>query len=194
MVIGGGPSRCAAGRSATIRLPPGDPAWGEALGLLQAGFLVSARIGLSARSFMRDILRFEDEYIEGAVSTVFIDSKPVDDIDAAVVVDGSLLALSAAMPGLVGAVMRRKSPYSSFRKAISYSSPLAGPKAEGRGEGLVRVKLFNSVMRDRGRDLLSRGILVAEAQARSLGAASGASSAVASGDEEGLVFLQVLEG
>jgi hypothetical protein len=134
---------------------------------------------------MRDILRFEDEYIEGSVSTVFIDSEPVDDIDAAVVVDGSLIALSAAMPGLVGAVMRRKSPYASFRKGISYSPPVAGPKAEGGEEGLVRVKLFNTVMRDRGRDLLSRGILVTEDQAGRLVASTG--------EAEGLVLLKVLE-
>lgn len=149
-----------------LSLAPGDPAWDEALGLLQAGFAVRSALGLSARAFMRETLWFEDGYIEGAVSTVFIDAKPVDDIDAAVVAEGSLIALSAAMPGLVGAVMRRRSPYASFREAISYS-PGASPRPSPGGgrEGLIRVKFFNAVMRDRGRETLGRGIFVTGRQA-----------------------------
>ena len=49
-----------------------------------------------------------------------LDGKPVDDIGAALVQDGSTLALSAAMPGLVGATLRRGGAYSSFRSAITY--------------------------------------------------------------------------
>jgi hypothetical protein len=186
---------------AEVAIATGDPAWDEALGLLQAGFYLRARTGLSAREFMREALRLDDEYIEKVVSTVFIDAKPVDDIDSAIVAEGSLIALSAAMPGLVGAVMRRKSPYASFREAISYAPPSArssSPPPEGGAEGLVRVKLFNSVMRDHGRKILARGILVAESAAEGLLAGRArvrvrmdSDEAASSGEGVGLVFLRV---
>jgi len=165
-------------------LEGGDIPPEEAPALLQEGFLVESRPGLSARAFMRETLGLEDEYIEGTVSTVFIDSQPVDDIDAATVGPGSLIALSAAMPGLVGAVMRRGSPYASFRAAISYGAgddaarprgAAGAPRASRDGEILVRVRLFNSVMRERGPGILARGVLVeTERAARLLAGRPGA--------------------
>ncbi len=182
--------RASSARPVDLLLPEGDPAWDEVSALLQAGFLVESRPGISARDFMRHTLGFEDEYIEGEVSTVFINFEPVDDIDAATLSEGSLIALSAAMPGLVGAVMRRKSPYASFREAISYAQPAAtaGGTAQGGTGALVRVKLFNSVMWDKGPEILARGILVEEKAAAALLAGK---SAAAPGPDGGLVRLRV---
>jgi hypothetical protein len=153
-----------------IAMARADVRWGAALALLQAGFSLPAREGMSARDFMREALGFPDDYIEGVVSTVFLDDSPVDDIDAARIVEGSRIALSAAMPGLVGAVMRRHSPYAALRETISYRSDVgsewsAGGLSEGGTEGRsaairVGVKLFNSVMRDRGPEVLARGIFL----------------------------------
>lgn len=143
-----------------VTIPRADVRWGAALGLLQAGFFMLAREGMSAREFMRDILAFPDPYIEGVVSTVFLDDSPVDDIDATRLAEGSRIALSAAMPGLVGAVMRRNSPYAALRESISYKKDGAAAMSavERPPEIRVGVKLFNSVMRDRGPELLARGI------------------------------------
>ena len=143
-----------------VTIPRADVRWGAALGLLQAGFAMPAREGMSAREFMREILAFPDSYIEGVVSTVFLDDSPVDDIDAARLAEGSRIALSAAMPGLVGAVMRRNSPYAALRESISYKKDgaVASSAAEGPPEIRVGLKLFNSVMTDRGPELLARGI------------------------------------
>ncbi|MDP3176443.1 MAG: hypothetical protein Q8M76_00980 [Spirochaetaceae bacterium] len=169
-------------REAEFALPGGDQAWSGLYGLLQAGIALESRAGLSLREFMRETLFFPDPYIEGAVSTVFLDGKPVDDIDSARVGEGSLVALSAAMPGLVGAVMRRNSPYASFRESITYGAGAEGgsglrPGGDGRDADAaagreaprcaVRVKLFNSVMRDRGPDILSRGVIVSAGEAES---------------------------
>lgn len=142
-----------------------DLRWGPAFALLQAGFSLPARAGVSARDFMRESLRFPDDYIEGTVSTVFLDDKPVDDIDAARLFEGSRIALSAAMPGLVGAVMRRHSFYASFREAITYKQdgrvePIREPGDDSTPEIRVTVKLFNSVMIDRGPDVLAHGIIL----------------------------------
>lgn len=177
-------------RQIDIELGRADVRWGAALSFLQAGFLLEAPPGLSARAFMAEVLGFPAAYIEGSVSTVFLNDQPVDDIDAARVGEGSRLALSAAMPGLVGAVMRRRSPYASFREAISHhGDPSAGaagaegaagsgaaagpevgaapppgsqalPAAARRAEVPVRVKLFNAVMVDRGPSVLARGIIL----------------------------------
>jgi hypothetical protein len=146
-------------RTVEALLADGDPAWGRLRGLLQAGVDVPSTAGLSLREFMRDGLGFPEGYIEASVSTVFLDGQPVDDIDRARVAGGSLVALSAAMPGLVGAVMRRNSPYASFREGITWEAGAGGAGRAVRGACTVTVKLFNSVMRDRGGELLSRGII-----------------------------------
>jgi hypothetical protein len=148
-----------------------------AFSLLQSGVGVPCRPGSSAREFMREALGLADDYIEAVVSTVFIDGEPVDDIDAARVRDGSVMALSAAMPGLVGAVMRRNSPYASFRKAISYDNLRAGaagrPEVAGKTGVVVRLKLFNQVMRDLAEGILGKGVLVSGEEEAALAALSG---------------------
>jgi len=192
--------------SIEVKLARDDPRWDGVLNLLQAGFSLQAPEGLSARAFMREVLRFPEDYIEGAVSTVFLDGKPVDDIDRAILVDGSRLALSAAMPGLVGAMMRRGSPYASFREGITHRDARAisardaaasREAADGAGENLaaatagtsmamaapcfVGIKLFNSVMRDRGPTVLAHGILLATGTVLSAIAETGLEDLVSGG-------------
>ncbi len=70
----------------------------------------------------------------------------MDNVDKAVVRDGSVLALSAAMPGLLGATMRKGGRYAAFRKDISQHGDVCGIcETPGR----VTVKLFNMVARER---------------------------------------------
>ena len=138
----------------------GGPSWARLAGLVQEGFALHGLEGQSIRDFMRGSLGMADLYIEGSVSTVFLDYKPVDDLDSAVISPGCLVSLSAAMPGLVGAVMRRNSPYASFREAISHDGQVDEEVAAAARTCLVRVKLFNSIMREHGPALLQRGIVV----------------------------------
>jgi hypothetical protein len=81
----------------------------------------------------------------------------VDDIDAAAVKEGSTLALSSAMPGLVGATMRRQGFYASFRGTITHREEGERPQEK---EGFFRVKLFNLLMAELGPFLLGKGIYV----------------------------------
>jgi hypothetical protein len=125
--------------------------------LLQAGFsLTTELIGQSVRTFLQGQLALPDDYIKQRISTIFLDSMPVDDLDTAFLQNGSRLALSSAMPGLVGATMRQGSPLAALRNTISYTSSGTG---EG-GEGIVCLKLFNLVMSDIGQHVLRTGILV----------------------------------
>ncbi|KAF0181315.1 MAG: hypothetical protein FD164_1553 [Nitrospirae bacterium] len=131
--------------------------------LLQSGFYVGTRyIGCSIRAFLSGQAGMSEEYISRHISTVFLDGMPVDTIDTALLKHGSRLALSSAMPGLVGATMRQGSPLASLRDSISYK---ATGSSEG-GEGFVFLKLFNLVMKERGSQFLQSGILVTAGELR----------------------------
>lgn len=125
--------------------------------LLQAGFDVRTPcLGQSIRAFLTGQLGLTDEYVRQCISTVFLDGMPVDDLDAAVLNNGSRLALSSAMPGLVGATMRQGSPLAMLRDTITHMHS----EPHEQGEGLVRLKLFNLIMSDIGPLVLRFGILV----------------------------------
>ena len=87
---------------------------------LQDGFLLEARVGCCIREFLRDRCQLAPQTIADLIRTVFLDGMPVDDLDRAFVKHNSTLALSGAMPGLVGAVMRSNSPLRSFRSSITH--------------------------------------------------------------------------
>jgi hypothetical protein len=125
--------------------------------LLQQGVLIRRRVGCPVESFLRQELGAAPETVE-MIQSVMLDGKPVDDIGAAFIRDGSTLALSAAMPGVVGATMRRGGAYASMRSAITYHET-GGTGAAG--EGWVTIKLFNLLMAELGPSLLRGEVLVA---------------------------------
>jgi len=124
--------------------------------LLQQGVKIRRRVGCSVADFLLDGIGAGPDTIE-KIQSIMLDGKPVDDIGSALLHDGSTLALSAAMPGLVGATLRRGGAYSSFRSAITYHE--AG-KACASGEGWVGIKIFNLLMAVLGPDLLRKGVLL----------------------------------
>jgi hypothetical protein len=125
--------------------------------VFQKGFRIEVDTGCSVRELLCTQWRLTDEYVDGRISTIFIDSKPVDDLNTAVIEDGATLALSCAMPGLVGAVMRRGGLLSSFRSGISYSHTVKKDKVR---PGCIRVKLFNMLIKELGSGFLKAGIEV----------------------------------
>jgi hypothetical protein len=125
--------------------------------LFEKGVVLSAKIGCTLRDFLCGQLGIADDYLDQRVQTLFLDFRPVDDVDTAVVRDGAVLALSAAMPGLLGATMRKGGRYAAFRKDISQHADDCGIcETQGR----VTVKLFNMVARELGPGLLEAGIEV----------------------------------
>jgi len=99
------------------------------------------------------------------IQSLMLDGKPVDDIRSSLVHDGSTLALSAAMPGLVGATLRRGGAYASLRSGITYRET---EQASAPREGWVTVKIFNLLMAEMGPGLLRAGVLVRSADLISL--------------------------
>ncbi len=125
--------------------------------LLQAGFFVTARVGCSVKTLLSGQFGIDEEYVTRRITTMFLDSKPVDKMESTLVRDGATLALSCAMPGLVGATLRRGGFYAPFRAGISCKEDDSPTRA---GIGTVRIKLFNLLMGELGPLFLGRGIIV----------------------------------
>lgn len=128
--------------------------------LLQTGFTVKCLVGASIENLFYDQLKLNPQLVEEKISTIFLSGKPVDDIATATVQDNSILALSGAMPGLVGATLRRKSPLASFRQSISAHQTSKNFK---KTEGYIQIKLFNILLKELGLFFLEMGIYVPRA-------------------------------
>ena len=126
--------------------------------LFSKGVGIQARTGCSIAEFVNGQLGISQEYLEERIQTIFLDGKPVDDHHTAKVGHGSMLALSAAMPGLVGAIMRRGGHLAAMRKSITHT---ADTGEACKLDGWVTVKLFNLTARELGVVLLRHGILIA---------------------------------
>ena len=129
--------------------------------LLQQGIHLKTLVGEGVHDFLLNRLELPPEDIEEKIQTVFLNGRVVDDLDKALIKDGAALALSGALPGLVGATMRRGGFYSSFRNPIKYQDEERG---QGLQEGTILLKLFNLLLKDLGPRLLSKGFLVESSQ------------------------------
>ncbi|NPU84044.1 MAG: hypothetical protein HPY65_06105 [Syntrophaceae bacterium] len=127
--------------------------------------MLKTEVGCSLRELLAERFGISIEYIENRIQTVFLDGKPVDDVDAAVVRDGAVLALSSAMPGLLGAIMRKGGYYSRLRSPVSHAE---NEEAARRMDGQVTVKLFNLTIPELGPLFLKRGIWVDAEDLRNL--------------------------
>ena len=129
--------------------------------ILQDAFMVKALVGCSIKSFLTQQMGISPEYIAGRIHSIFLEGRPVADIDSAMIHEGSHLSLSAAMPGLVGATMRRGGFYGAFRSTITYSESDSHCEIT---EGCVHLKYFNLLMKELGPDLLKKGIYLRSSQ------------------------------
>ncbi|MFH0824400.1 MAG: hypothetical protein V2B18_16730 [Pseudomonadota bacterium] len=126
--------------------------------LLQQGFFVPCGTGVSVRDVVCGELGVESDYLDRRINTIFLNGKPVDDVDAAFIEAGSTLTLSASMPGLVGAVMRKGGFYAAMRCSITHRTAAAGPA--GHEKTLLRLKLLNMTANELGPLFLQRGVLI----------------------------------
>jgi hypothetical protein len=125
--------------------------------LFQKGVTVPVQVGCTLKSLLSDQFAIPADYVTERITTIFIDNRPVDDLDSAIVQDGSRVTLSAAMPGLVGATMRRGGFYAALRQGISHVEGRATAAGEG---GTVRLKLFNLLLAELGPLVLARGLIL----------------------------------
>lgn len=119
--------------------------------------MVKAQVDCNIKTLLCQQLGLNPEYLEKRIQTIFLDGRPVDDVNSATVMQGSTLALSAAMPGLVGATLRKGSYYASMRSQISYREMT---NSKSPHEGMILLKLFNLILKELGPAFLKQGIWI----------------------------------
>jgi hypothetical protein len=124
--------------------------------LLSTGAFVRVETGHSLRELICEQFRVSPDYLEHDIKVLFLNYSPVNDMDSVIIKDGAILALCGAMPGVVGAAMRRDG-LSSMRSSITYKEE-ATEKVQG--EGVIYLKLFNVVMDALGESFLRRAVYV----------------------------------
>jgi len=127
--------------------------------LLQRGVMVKVQVGCSLSALLVEPLGLKPEYVKERIKTIFLEGNPVDDLGTTLVKDGSVLALSAAMPGLAGATLRRGGVFAGLRSPIPQREMKTPILPE---EGFVVVKLFNLLIRELGPVFLDRGVLLSK--------------------------------
>lgn len=138
----------------TLNLPP--TALAGFASLLQHGILVTIDRPVPLVPFLLSLPGFSKDYIEQTVQTIFINGVAADSLDRDLVA-GTTLALSAAMPGLAGAIFRRQGIHASLRSRLCWDNK---QPASAHVPGFITLKLFNRIAADRVADLLSATILV----------------------------------
>ncbi len=123
--------------------------------MLQAGFFVRAAAGEKIASLLERLPGFSATYIEQRIQTVFYNGDAIDDLSLPLTGPAPAIALSTAMPGLAGAILRKNSPAAPLRKTKSAGAPAAGDAAV-----TVLVKLFNTLAVERGPALFRTGVRV----------------------------------
>jgi hypothetical protein len=143
------------------------------LGLLAGGVGVAVGGPCGLDAFFGEVLGLDPDYVRDRLRTIFVNGQPVDDTARAVIGPGDEVALSVAMPGLVGICMRRDSPFKSFRGDITHGR--AAPRIQsGQRSGLVTLKLFNFIAGEVGPGLFARGaVLAGDRLAAALGRGDG---------------------
>jgi hypothetical protein len=122
--------------------------------LLQGGVQVEVELGCTVLQFLSEQMKIPADYIEKRILSLLMDGRPVHDYKKGIVHEGAVLALSAVMPGHLGAMMHQE------KARIERD---AGGKQESLEEnrfGLVTVKLFNFTGRELADTFLNRGVYV----------------------------------
>jgi hypothetical protein len=122
--------------------------------VLQSGIEVMTANGVSLGRFLSGFPGFTDDYLANTVQTIFLNGTAIDDLTTPLTGDNPVLALSAAMPGLAGAIFRKN----SFHAALRTETHALPAEARGHDRLTVTLKLFNSIARERGEELLHRGV------------------------------------
>jgi hypothetical protein len=152
-------SRCKTATVPTVSLVVHADSLGKFTTLLQSGFFLCVKQGETIGGLLTSLPGFSEKYITERVQTIFIDGLPADDLTQQFSEEETVLAISAAMPGLAGAIFRKGGIHASLRtataktlKTLPSDKPLT-----------VRLKLFNVIAIERGVTLLAGGCSIQSA-------------------------------
>ncbi len=125
--------------------------------LLGHGFKVNVQTGCSVKELLCNQLGIDEDYLSERIQTIFLNARVVDDVKSAIVTEGSVLALSGAMPGLVGAILRSGGMYAGMRSQISHEENMTTSQLK---DAIITLKLLNLVVKELGPTFLQNGILL----------------------------------
>jgi hypothetical protein len=125
--------------------------------LLGHGFFLKVQTGCSVKELLCNQLGIHEDYLAQRIKTIFLNAKVVDDVNSAMVDRDAILALSGAMPGLVGAILRSGGFYAAMRGQISHEKNTSFSQLN---DGQVTLKLWNLVVKELGPTFLERGIWI----------------------------------
>lgn len=124
--------------------------------LLQSGIEFPTIQGSSIKDFLCNLNGFTLEYLSREVETIFLDGSPIDTLEHKLNNNNPVLALSAAMPGLAGAIFRKN----SFHSALRTETGNLSSSSTAKNDISVTLKLFNTVAKARGEELLREGVII----------------------------------
>jgi len=133
--------------------------------LLRRGIWFEVGLGRSLEAVLEQDCGIDPDYLHQRVQTIFLNGNPVDDLQTALTRSGQAVALSAAMPGLVGATMRRGGYFAELREGISHRCDAQGVCEE---TGWLLLKLYNFPATELAPTLLAQGIILEAAAMREL--------------------------
>ena len=125
--------------------------------LLQSGIYLNAPQGTSIGALLTTLPGFTKEYASQRVQTIFLNGLPADDLEQELFGTEAVLALSAAMPGLAGAIFRKGGAHASLRTETA--GELSGASSND-GPIQIRLKLFNMIAVERGAQILDEGCVI----------------------------------
>lgn len=124
--------------------------------VLQSGIEIKTSRGETLAKFLNRFPGFTAEYLADTVQTIFLDGTAVDDLSLQMTENNPVLALSAAMPGLAGAIFRKN----SFHSALRTETKSLESKGGQDDTIVVTLKLFNSIATERGEEFLKTGLCI----------------------------------
>jgi len=124
------------------------------------GVELNLQTGGTLQELLCEQLGIPPRILEDRLQTIMLNGKAVDDPGNIIVEPNDTLALSAAMPGLAGAIMRKKGRYYVLRSQINLSRNSREPRDSPVMKNRITIKLFNLIIRELGPQLLDRGVFV----------------------------------
>ncbi len=125
--------------------------------LLQSGIYLEVQQGETIGGLLSTLPGFTEEYVNQRVQTIFLNGLPADDLQQQLFGTEAVLALSAAMPGLAGAIFRKDGVHAPLRTETAAKLSQTAPNDQPIK---IRLKLFNMIAREKGTQILNDGCMI----------------------------------
>jgi hypothetical protein len=121
---------------------------------LQTGILEERNSPITVGEFLASLPGFTTQYIGERIETIFLNGQPVDDLGTLIYGTSPVLAISAVMPGLAGAIFRKNSFHAALRTTTPDSLTDRLPNTK---KIIIRLKFFNIIAAEKGETILHNG-------------------------------------